>query len=46
MSSHIPKIKTIYKTGDYTNQSFIVSKDDKYKYGEIYTPYSSHQTNV
>ena len=40
MSSHIPKIKTIYKTGDYTNQSFIVSKDDKYKYGEIYTPYS------
>ncbi len=33
-------IKNIYKNNDYTNQNLEVSKDDKYKYGEIYTPYS------
>lgn len=33
-------IKDIYKKGDYTKQNFDVSIEDKYKYGEIYTPYS------
>lgn len=33
-------IKSIYEKGDYTFQNFNVSKEDKYKYGEIYTPFS------
>lgn len=33
-------IKNIYKDNDYTKQNLEVSNDDKYKYGEIYTPYS------
>jgi hypothetical protein len=33
-------IQSIYKKGDYTFESFNVSKEDKYKYGEIYTPFS------
>jgi hypothetical protein len=40
--SHTQKqsVKEIYEKNDYTNQNFEVSKDDKYKYGEIYTPFS------
>jgi hypothetical protein len=34
------KIYDIYKKGDYTFENFNVSKEDKYKYGEIYTPFS------
>ena len=34
------RIQDIYKNNDYTNQNFEVSKEDKYKYGEIYTPFS------
>ena len=34
------RIQDIYKKNDYTNQNFEVSKEDKYKYGEIYTPFS------
>jgi hypothetical protein len=30
----------IYKKGNYTFENFNVSKEDKYKYGEIYTPFS------
>ena len=33
-------IQDIYAKGDYTTQDFTVSIEDKYKYGEIYTPYS------
>lgn len=32
-------IKDIYDIGDYTNQKLYVSKENKYKYGEIYTPF-------
>ena len=34
------RIQDIYTKTDYTNQNFEVSKEDKYKYGEIYTPFS------
>lgn len=33
-------ILEIYEKGDYTFQSFEVSKEDRYEYGEIYTPFS------
>lgn len=33
-------VYNIYKKGNYTFENFNVSKEDKYKYGEIYTPFS------
>ncbi len=38
--SYTQSIQDMYEKNDYINQNFEVSKEDKYKYGEIYTPFS------